>query len=107
MENNNYLIPANTKKGLLIFNVFTPFDLILFGTGIGISLLLLVIIGTDDLLTTALVLSPGLVCSFLVLPIPNYHNVITFIKSMFSFLTGQRIFMWKGWCFYESTSEDK
>ena len=31
---NNYLIPANTKRGKLIFGWFRPFDLYLFGGGI-------------------------------------------------------------------------
>lgn len=97
-----YLIPANAKKGALIFNVFNVSDLILFLIGIGITLILLPIVGTDDLVATAIVLAPGLICSFLVLPIPNYHNVITFLTSMFSFLINQRIFLWKGWCFYET-----
>lgn len=104
---NSYLIPANTKKGQLIFSVFTPKDLIIFSCGIAVSMILLVTVGTDEILTTILVLLPALVCSFLVLPIPNYHNVLTFFNSMFKFFTKQRIYMWKGWCFYESTNEDK
>ena len=34
----NYLIPANTKKSQLFFGLFNKYDLILFGTGIGISI---------------------------------------------------------------------
>ena len=33
--NNQYLIPANTKKGGLIFNIFQPIDLWIFGIGVG------------------------------------------------------------------------
>ena len=40
---NGYLVPANAKKGTLIFNLFRPFDLILFGSGVGITLLMLMI----------------------------------------------------------------
>ena len=32
-----YLIPANTKKGTLIFGLFREGDLIIFGIGIGIT----------------------------------------------------------------------
>ena len=39
-----FLIPANSKKSMLIFGVFTTFDLILFGSGIGVTILLLLII---------------------------------------------------------------
>ena len=39
--NGNYLIPANTKRGRLILGWFRPFDIILFGSGILVTLLLL------------------------------------------------------------------
>ena len=35
--NNTYLIPANTKKSMLIFGVFNTVDMIIFGVGIGIG----------------------------------------------------------------------
>ena len=38
---NGYLIPANTKKSLLIFGMLRPVDAIILGTGIGISVILL------------------------------------------------------------------
>jgi hypothetical protein len=104
---NSYLIPANAKKGMLIFNVFRVPDLILFGVGLVTSFVLLTILGTDSALSTAIVMAPALICAFLVLPIANYHNVITFLISIFTFLTNQRIYIWKGWCFYEWTSEEK
>ena len=31
---NSFLVPANSKKGTLIFNLFLPADLIIFGTGL-------------------------------------------------------------------------
>ena len=31
---HSYLVPANAKKGSLIFNVFRPFDLILFSSSL-------------------------------------------------------------------------
>ena len=100
-----YLIPANTKKGQLIFSVFTPFDLILFSSGVGVSFILLTTVGAADILTTIIVLLPGLICGFLVLPIPNYHNVLTVFTSMFTHYSNQRKYKWRGWCFYESTKD--
>ena len=41
MINGGYLIPANTKKGQLIFGAFTMPDLILLGIGVGFTILLL------------------------------------------------------------------
>ena len=101
MINGGYLIPANTKNGQLIFGMFTPPDLILFGCGVAASLILLLILGADNTLGSIVSLMPGLVCGFLVMPVPNYRNVITFIRSMIEFYTGQREYKWKGWCFYE------
>ncbi len=107
MNKDIYLIPANAKKGMLIFNVFRVPDLILFGAGLLTSFILLTTIGTDTVASTTIVLAPALICAFLVLPIPNYHNVITFIIIIFMFLTNQRIYLWRGWCFYEWTGEEK
>jgi len=105
--NNIYLIPANTKKGQLILNLFKPFDLGLLLVGLATTFLLFVIIGNPEGIGTFLILIPGLVSAFLVLPIPNYHNVLQFFISFYGFLTNQRIFRWRGWCFYEYTDEKK
>lgn len=104
---NSYLIPANTKRGELILNTFTIGDLILLGTGVGITLILLFSISPDNLLKTVIILGPALICGFLVLPIPNYHNVKTVITSGLEFLIGRRVFIWKGWCIYEYQEENK
>lgn len=95
----NYLIPANTKSGNLIFNVFTWFDLTLFLSGIGVSLLLLLIVSPGTLLSAFICLLPGLTCSMLVVPVPNYHNILTVLKEMISFFNGRRNYKWKGWCY--------
>ena len=95
----NYLIPANTKQGTLIFNVFTTFDLILFLSGIGISILLLLIVSPGSLLGAIICLTPGLTCSFLVIPVPNYHNILTVIIEMITFFNNRRNYKWKGWCY--------
>lgn len=97
----SYLIPANTKSGTLIFNLFTQFDLILFGSGIFLTFMLFIAIPTQSVLLSLLAISPGLITGFLVLPIPNYHNVLTFIKSLIRFYSERRMFIWKGWCIHE------
>lgn len=104
---NGYLVPANSKKGTLILNIFRPFDIIMFGTGILISLLLLVIVSSDNTLMVILSCLPAGVTGFLVVPIPNYHNVLCAIQSIFKFYTGTRNYEWRGWCFYEKFAEDK
>lgn len=93
-----YLIPANTKKGQLILGMFKPFDLILFGTGVGISLLFMMLVPMQSVGVTIIILLPALITGFLVVPIPNYHNMLTVISELIEFITNQRRFEWKGWC---------
>lgn len=104
---NQYLIPANSKKSMLIFGIFNQFDLILFLIGLGISLLLLMILPVDELLYAIIAIIPGCICAFLVMPIPNYHNVMTFIKIAFQFYTTRQHFVWRGWCFSNGKDYDK
>ena len=96
--NDSYLIPANTKRGTLILGWFKPFDLILLGTGVLISLVLLMTFPMASTWQVILVILPGLTCGFLVIPIPNYHNILTIIIECYNFFTGRRNYIWKGWC---------
>lgn len=95
--NKTYLIPANSKKSMMIFGMFYPFDLILFGTGITITLLLLMVLPLDTLLVSLIAISPGLITGLLVFPIPNYHNTLTVLIDVWNFLTTRQKFIWKGW----------
>lgn len=104
---NSYLIPANSKKSMLIFGVFNTFDFILFGSGVGISLLLLMLLPVDQLVWALVAISPGCICALLTMPIPNYHNVLTFIKIAIEFYTTRQRFVWKGWCFSRDEESKK
>ena len=95
---NNFLIPANAKKSMLILGLFTRFDLILFGIGIGLTLVLLMTLPLEEFAISIIALLPALITGFLVLPVPNYYNMRTLIGSAISFYTNQRKFKWKGWC---------
>ncbi len=103
----NYLIPTNTKKSMLIFGVFTIGDLILFGTGLGITILMLMILSPSSLLMAAIDLAPGVITGFLVLPIPNYHNTLVIIRELYTFYTTRQRFIWKGWCAKDEYDESK
>lgn len=97
--NNNYLIPANSKKSMLILGFFTPIDLIIFGIGCTFTLIMLFAFNSRmDLGGMLLVLAPALVSTFLVMPVPNYHNVLQLITNIVTFLMGRKRFYWKGWC---------
>ena len=104
---NGYLVPANSKKGTLILNMFRPFDLILFGIGAFITLLMFMIINTENTVIVLLSCVPMGVTALLVVPIPNYHNVLCAIQSIFNFFFERRNYVWKGWCFYEKFGEKK
>ena len=103
----NCLIPTNTKKSMLIFGVFTTGDLILFGTGLGITILMLMILSPSSLLMAAIDLAPGVITGFLVLPIPNYHNTLVIIRELYTFYTTRQRFIWKGWCAKDEYDESK
>ena len=96
---NQYLIAANSKKAQLIFNAFRLVDLIILGIGVGISFILFLAIQPDSLLLAALVLLPGLVCTFLVLPVANYHNILCILQNIYNFyFVDKNNLRWKGWC---------
>lgn len=101
-----YLIPANSKKMLLIFGLFNTFDLILFGTGILITLILMMALPVQDIVWAIVSILPVVVTGFLVFPVPNYHNVMTVIIEIFTFLTQNQRFKWKGWCFLDEYKEE-
>lgn len=105
--NNIYLIPANAKKSLLIFGMFNKFDLILFGSGCLVTLLLILTIPTGDLIWSVVAILPASICGLLVFPVPNYHNTLGGIKSIIRYFRERRNFIWKGWCFSEKAEESK
>ena len=73
---NGYLVPANAKRGTLIFNIFRPVDLIMFSVGAGLSLLLLMITQSSSTLVVILSCLPVAITGLLEVPIQNYHNVL-------------------------------
>jgi len=95
---NEYYIPANSKRSLLIFGLFKPIDLAIFLIGLSLSFIFLLVFPAGQLFVSIIAVSPGLVAGFLVLPLPNYHNVRTFITNAWRFYTIRQRFIWKGWC---------
>ena len=105
--NGGYLVPANAKKGTLILNIFRPFDLIMFGAGVVISMALLAIFPGSNVFWVVIFCLPAGITGLLVLPIPHYHNVLCALQSIFIFYTTRNKFIWRGWCFYEQFKDDK
>ena len=105
--NYTYLIPANTKKSLLIFGVFNTTDMIIFGVGLGVSMLLMMFMPVEKFAIAIMAISPALITGLLVFPIPNYHNVRTVIKNAWIFYTTRQKYIWKGWCFESGETREK
>ena len=103
---NNYLIPANSKKGQLMFGVFRPIDLAVVIGGAFVTLLMMFVIPGEGFMTLVLKLLPLTLCVLLVMPIPYYHNVLVFIEEAIIFLLEPKQYSWRGWCArYEYRSE--
>jgi hypothetical protein len=105
LDKNTFLIPANSKRGLLILNAFTLIDLIIFGVGLLITIILITTVSPSDLFETILVLLPGMIAALLVTPIPNYHNVLTVLKEAIDYYSQRQNYIWKGWLFREEYNE--
>ena len=105
--NNRYLIPANGKKSLQIFGMFNTFDLILFGSGVFLTFILITLGNIASFAWAIISILPVAVCGFLVFPIPNYHNVLTFLISFWDFVSNRRTFVWKGWCASDGKDDEK
>lgn len=105
--NNIYLIPANSKKSMKILGMFYPFDLILLCSGIALTLLLITILPIDDILFAVISLLPVGITGLLVFPIPNYHNVLTVLISMWIFFTTRQKYIWKGWCVCDGYKDEE
>ena len=106
---NGYLIPANANRGKLIFGFFRPVDLIVFGIGVATTFILLLIFQNDmSNLSVALgVLSPALLTGFLVLPVPNQHNIMVVIGNIYNFFfVDRRRYVWKGWCCLDGKEDE-
>ncbi len=103
---NRYFIPANTKRGQLIFNQFKPIDLGIAIAGIALTIILLLVVNkfqNAHWVFSVLATVPGLLAVGLVFPIPNYHNVRVLLGEMKLFYSNPRNYKWRGWCsVYES-----
>lgn len=97
---NGYLIPANSKKSLLFMGMFNGTDLWILGTGIVISLIFMFAISDDSLLALVIKIFPIGAAVTMVLPVPYYHNVITFIMEVIAYLQATKEYKWRGWCAY-------
>ena len=98
---NDFLIPANANRGKLIFGFFRKIDLIIFGSGVVATLILLLVFqnSLSNTITAIAVLLPVAITGLLVIPIPNQHNVLVVLTNIYKFyFVERRKYIWRGWC---------
>ena len=98
---NSYLIPANSKRSMLILSLFAPIDVVIFAIGSVTSFALVMALnGTAKSLTDILfLLLPAIVSAAMVVPVPNHRNVWQLTAHVYTYLINNRHYYWKGWCF--------
>lgn len=106
---NTYLIPANSKRSMLIFGLFTPIDMIIVGIGGLITLFLLLLMNAETLQDVGIILTPVLISAAMVAPVPNHRNVWNLTANIYNYFSKRRTYYWRGWCMTrgeeETTSE--
>ncbi len=105
MNENAYLIPANAKRGSLIFNIFRPVDLIILGIGLAITIVALIMVDTQNIINVIIACLPLMIAVLLVTPVVNHHNVLVVLISIFEYYYYQHTYKWKGWCVYEQDTK--
>ena len=103
---NNYLIPANSKKSQLILGFFTLTDILLFGFGCLLTVMLLMLVQNATVGLMIVILMPALITGFLVTPVMYYHNVLQFIINACTFIFNPRRYYWKGWCVKDELKDE-
>ena len=74
-------------------------DLIILSVGALVTIIMFVAVKPEDLLWAIVTLLPLLVCAFLVIPVPNYHNMLCILQNIYIYYFVERQqFKWKGWC---------
>lgn len=96
---DEYLVPANSKKSMLMFSLFRKIDLIFLISGVVLTFILALVMSIDTITQTIIVLLPSLIAIALVSPVPYYHNIMQLIVNIYIFYTNRRKFLWKGWCY--------
>lgn len=105
---NQYLIPANSKRSMLILGLFTPVDLIIFGVGALFTVILIATVNVETLGDIGIVLTPLLISSAMVLPVPNHRNLWQLTANVYNYFSNRRTYFWKGWCMrYGEENESK
>lgn len=94
---NQYLIPANSKRSMLILSLFAPIDLIIFGIGAGLTTIMMMTIQTETTVDLVVIVAPLIISGIMVAPVPNHRNIWQLTANVYSYLSHRRTYYWKGW----------
>ena len=99
--NDSYLIPANSKRSMLILSLFAPIDIAIFGSGVVLTIILLVVFNSsiNGIKDIIMVILPALITGVMVAPVPNHRNVWQLTVHIYNYFINKRSYCWKGWCF--------
>ena len=101
-----YLIPANSKKSVLIFGMFRWIDIGIGVAGAAVSFILFTIFRPAVIWDVVLIMLPLFFCALLITPVPYQHNVLTFIRNVIDYFTNRRIYKWRGWCIADGDDDE-
>lgn len=104
---NQYLIPANSKRSMLILGMFTPIDMIIIGVGGGLTGILMMIIDANNLKDIFTILTPLLISAMMVMPVPNHRNIWNLTANIYNYFSKRRTYYWKGWCFTNEEENER
>ena len=101
--------PGNFKSGRFIFGLFRWVDLVLAVTGVSLTLILILIYmngfdGSNPYLIV-LLLMPGILSVMLVCPAGPYHNILTFIRAVITYIRSKKTYIYEGVYFYDAKEE--
>ena len=108
MEEYEYLVPANSKKSKLLFGFLLPVDLVIFIVGVVLTFIFVTIFSVQTVSGVIIILIPILTAGALIFPVPNYHNVRTFLLEIYRyFFKYRKRYVWRGWCYRYEQSDDE
>lgn len=103
---NTYLIPANSKRSMLILGLFSPIDLAIFCTGAGLTVILMLSMHAGTIQDIFMILTPLFISTAMVLPVPNHRNMWQLTANVYHYLSNRRTYFWRGWCMTNEENEN-
>ena len=95
---NQYLIPANSKRSMLILGLFEKVDVVIFSIGAALTFFMMIFVEVETIKSLAIILTPVGISFMMVLPIPNHRNLWNFTANVYHYFSNQRTYKWRGWC---------